>query len=105
MEDYIKTNPYVAIAYLHEIQDVGEKNAISYLQFINEYMSERKDWEIMRRFKTYVGTKIVMAKENTKDGKKGYTIVYPRGYESWCPKDVFEENNREITSEERAFIK
>ena len=40
--------------------------------------------------KTYIGTKIIQAEPATKDGKDGYKVVYPGGYESWSPKDVFE---------------
>lgn len=45
--------------------------------------------------KTYIGTKIIQAEPATKDGKDGYKVVYPDGYESWSPKDVFEEAYRE----------
>lgn len=38
----------------------------------------------------YVGVKIVKAWPEIKDGKEGYTVKYPDGYQSWCPKDVFE---------------
>ena len=41
--------------------------------------------------KSYVGLKSVEATPQTKDGKKGYKVVYKDGYESWSPKDVFEE--------------
>lgn len=40
--------------------------------------------------KYYVGVKIVFAYELEKDGKPGYAVRYPDGYESWSPKDVFE---------------
>lgn len=46
------------------------------------------------------------------DDEQGYIVVYPNGYESWCPKDVFEkayfpmgqlpngtENDNKITQE------
>lgn len=39
----------------------------------------------------YVGTKVIQAYENEKDGKPGYAVQYPDGYTSWSPKDVFEE--------------
>lgn len=57
----------------------------------------------------YIGTKIVMAEPAVNVGGKiitgpvvqaedldatvreGYKVVYPDGYESWSPKDVFEE--------------
>ena len=61
--------------------------------------------------KTYIGTKIVMAEPALRlDHKKvcnihdclpagavveeGYRVIYPDGYESWSPKDVFEEAYR-----------
>lgn len=34
----------------------------------------------------------------------GYVIQYPDGYISWCPKNVFEITNREVTNEEYKFI-
>ena len=57
--------------------------------------------------KTYIGTKIVGAEPAFRlDGKRvqaidrsmpidaaveeGYRVIYPDGYESWSPKDVFE---------------
>lgn len=41
--------------------------------------------------KCYVGVKMVQAEPMEKDGKEGYKVVYPDGYESWSPKEVFEE--------------
>ena len=61
---------------------------------------------------TYIGTKIVMAEPAVNVGGKiitgpvvqvedldatvreGYKVVYPDGYESWSPKEVFEEAYR-----------
>ena len=31
-----------------------------------------------------------------KDGKPGYKVKYKDGYESWSPKEVFEEAYREL---------
>lgn len=39
----------------------------------------------------YVGTKVVLAKPEEKDGRPGYAVRYQDGYESWSPKDVFDE--------------
>lgn len=39
----------------------------------------------------YIGTKVIKAEPSTKDGKDGYKVVYGDGYESWSPKDVFED--------------
>lgn len=41
----------------------------------------------------YVGTKIVMAWAQDKDGQPGYSVKYSDGYISWCPKAQFEEAN------------
>lgn len=40
--------------------------------------------------KTYMGIKLIQAEPFTKDGKEGYNVIYPDGYASWSPKDVFE---------------
>lgn len=45
--------------------------------------------------KTYIGTKIIEAAPEPKDGQDGYKVVYPDGYESWSPKDVFEAAYRD----------
>lgn len=70
--------------------------------------------------KNYIGCKIVAAEpmdeftfastiRNTVDAveiqedgssKPGYHILYPDGYHSWCPKNVFEEAYREISKQE-----
>ena len=68
--------------------------------------------------KQYIGTKVIQAEPATKGqaaakriglkvedcpdtlaGMKedGYRIIYPDGYESWSPKDVFEAAYRETT--------
>jgi hypothetical protein len=44
--------------------------------------------------KEYIGVKIVRAEPEQRDGLDGYKVVYEEGYESWCPKDVFEKHNR-----------
>lgn len=41
----------------------------------------------------YVGTKIVTAWQQEKDGEAGYAVKYSDGYTSWCPKKQFEESN------------
>ena len=38
----------------------------------------------------YIGTKLIEAIPMQKDGKDGYKVVYPDGYISWSPADVFE---------------
>lgn len=70
--------------------------------------------------KSYIGSKIIQAEAmdldlfNSKSdriipapeyaSKEGYRVVYPDGYVSWSPKDVFENAYREITAGERAMI-
>jgi hypothetical protein len=49
----------------------------------------------------YIGTKIVVAWPETKEGKDGYAVKYEDGYVSWSPKDVFERCYRRITSQEK----
>lgn len=44
--------------------------------------------------KEYIGTKVVQAEPAIKDGRDGYKVVYADGYESWSPKDTFEEAYR-----------
>lgn len=54
--------------------------------------------------KTYIGTKMIQAEPCTawKDagehiaGDPGYKVVYPDGYESWSPKEVFDEAYRPV---------
>ncbi len=41
--------------------------------------------------KSYIGLKAVKAEPQTKDGKDGYKVVYKDGYESWSPKETFDE--------------
>lgn len=50
--------------------------------------------------KNYIGVKIVKAGPQMKNGKPGYKVVYPDGYVSWSPKDVFEEAYRELGCED-----
>lgn len=40
--------------------------------------------------KNYIGTKTIKAEPEAKGGTPGYKVVYPDGYTSWSPKDVFE---------------
>ena len=56
--------------------------------------------------KEYIGVKLVYAEpaKAEKDygthraGEDGYKVVYQDGYESWSPKDVFENAYRELDS-------
>jgi len=64
--------------------------------------------------KTYIGTKVIRAVPmNEADytemppdesSRPGYKVTYPDGYESWSPKDAFENTYREVTYEEKAFF-
>jgi hypothetical protein len=46
--------------------------------------------------KRYIGTKIIHAKPADRSATEpGYFVQYADGYESWSPKDVFEETYRE----------
>jgi hypothetical protein len=51
--------------------------------------------------KNYIGTKIVKAEPRAGSAISGpsvdgYKVVYPDGYESWSPADVFEAAYREV---------
>lgn len=46
--------------------------------------------------KTYIGVKVIKAEPMEKDGKPGYKVKYKDGYESWSPKEAFEEAYREL---------
>jgi len=69
--------------------------------------------------KTYIGCKIIRAEpmdsrrflevEKGKDAsgmesRPGYKVIYPDGYVSWSPKDVFEGAYREVTGPEKILI-
>jgi len=69
----------------------------------------------MKKQKLYIGCKIIKAepmtnrqfadyKQNPYDLSRpdleGYLVIYPDGYESWSPKNVFEEAYREISEKE-----
>ena len=51
----------------------------------------------------YIGTKIVTAYPQEKDGKPGYGVIYADGYRSWSPKEVFEESYRAIERDGQAL--
>jgi len=55
--------------------------------------------------KKYIGTKIILATPESKDGEEGYKVTYPDGYVSWSPKAVFENAYREITDSEINLLK
>ena len=51
----------------------------------------------------YIGTKIITAFPQEKDGKPGYGVIYADGYTSWSPKEVFEESYRAIERDGQAL--
>lgn len=51
----------------------------------------------------YIGTKIVTAYPQEKDGTPGYGVIYADGYTSWSPKDVFDDSYRAIEREGQAL--
>jgi len=53
---------------------------------------------------SYIGTKIVGAWPEEKDGAMGYAIEYPDGYRSWCPAGVFAQCYRRIEPTEAELI-
>lgn len=52
----------------------------------------------------YIGTKVVLAQAESKDGVEGYEVVYEDGYRSWSPKGTFERAYRKITDAELDLI-
>ncbi len=50
--------------------------------------------------KKYIGTKIIESEPMAKDGVDGYKVIYDNPnntkYESWSPKNVFEESYLEL---------
>ena len=57
----------------------------------------------MPESKVYIGTKIVKAWPEEKDGLPGYAVRYEDGYKSWSPKETFERSYREMTESEKAL--
>ncbi len=54
--------------------------------------------------KLYVGAKLIRACPSVKNNVAGYEVVYPDGYVSWAPKDVFENAYREVTVGEKELF-
>jgi len=64
--------------------------------------------------KTYIGAKIIQAEPSMESREKplredqedrpGYRVLYPDGYRSWSPKEVFESAYREVTDSEKKLI-
>ena len=60
----------------------------------------------------YVGIKLIEAERQLRNNEEGYKVVYPDGYVSWSPKDVFEksylrvgDNNTIVEDNVNDFIK
>lgn len=69
--------------------------------------------------KKFIGTKIIQAEEmdectflkefksedvSNRETQLGYHVKYPDGYNSWSPKDVFEDYYRKITDGELGLL-
>ena len=69
--------------------------------------------------KTYVGTKIIQAEVmdectflrefkcedvSNRETRPGFMVVYPDGYVSWSPKEVFEAAYRVISDSEMVLL-
>ena len=54
--------------------------------------------------RAYIGTKIVQAEPEPRDGKEGYKVIYPDGYASWSPAATFEAAYREVSRHERTLL-
>ena len=59
---------------------------------------------------SYIGCKIIQAEPmdeivtGDRTPRPGYKVVYPDGYISWSPKEVFEEAYRLISKKEKVLI-
>lgn len=40
----------------------------------------------------------------SRETREGYKVIYPDGYISWSPKNVFENTYRQVTASEREFF-
>ena len=58
----------------------------------------------MSEFKNYIGAKLIKARPLEKDGKPGYEVIYPDGYISWSPKEVFEQAYNELPENHIEFL-
>ena len=52
----------------------------------------------------YIGTKVVLAEPQGRDGAEGYAVIYEDGYRSWSPREVFERCYRRITTSELGLL-
>ncbi len=69
--------------------------------------------------KLYIGSKLIRASKmdectflrtrigedvSKRETREGYRVIYPDGYVSWSPKEVFETAYREVTESERKLF-
>ena len=54
--------------------------------------------------RAYIGTKIVLAWPEFKDGHSGYAVKYEDGYTSWSPAATFQRAYRLVTAEEKGLL-
>jgi hypothetical protein len=80
---------------------------------LNRLISTIKDGTTSKEkstMQTYIGCKIIQAEPmdetitGVKIPRQGYRVVYPDGYASWSPKEVFEEAYRPISLGEKSLI-
>lgn len=53
--------------------------------------TKRTETEQKKEVKKAIGIKAVLFWQEDRDGKEGYSVKYPDGYTSWCPKQAFEK--------------
>lgn len=73
----------------------------------------------MGEIKLYIGAKLIKASKmdectflknekgqdvSNRETRPGYRVIYPDGYVSWSPEDVFENAYREVTDAERELF-
>ena len=74
----------------------------------------------MPETKLYIGTKLILGRPTdevtflrnfkgrnvvNQETRPGYQVTYPDGYESWSPKEAFDNSHREVTDSEKALFK
>jgi hypothetical protein len=66
--------------------------------------TEQQPDTVRVKAKLYIGTKLILAVPQARNGVDGYRVGYPDGYESWSPKDTFDAAYREVTEQERSLF-
>lgn len=74
-----------------------------YLEMDTERVMSMKE-QLKFTEQTYVTTKVIRARPETRDGVEGYAIRYPDGYQSWCPKVEFERTSRPLSPEDHSLV-